>query len=216
MPDSAPATDRKGKFQPKGRMTSPQALNRLSALLADEMPLQHDRLIEYLHLVQDKYRHLSAENLSALAYLMKLPQAEIWEVASFYDHFDLVKEGETPPPARTIRICTSLSCMMAGAQTLLSEMQDRTEFSDEVRFVPAPCLGACDNAPAIADGHQMTDASTAEDIIAIANTPAHESRLAGVITFKAYRANGGYQLANTCERRQNVNQKCWICWTRQR
>ena len=102
MPDSAPATDRKGKFQPKGRMTSPQALNRLSALLADEMPLQHDRLIEYLHLVQDKYRHLSAENLSALAYLMKMPQAEIWEVASFYDHFDLVKEGETPPPARTI------------------------------------------------------------------------------------------------------------------
>ena len=197
MPDSASATDRKGKFQPKGRMTSPQALNRLSALLADEMPLQHDRLIEYLHLIQDKYRHLSAENLSALAYLMKLPQAEIWEVASFYDHFDLVKEGETPPPARTIRICTSLSCMMAGAQTLLSEMQDRTEFSDEVRFVPAPCLGACDNAPAIADGHQMTDASTAEDIIAIANTPAPESRLAGVITFKAYRANGGYQLANT-------------------
>jgi len=208
MPDSAPAKHRKGKFRPKGRMTSPQALDRLGALLADEEPLRRDRLIEYLHIIQDEYRHLSAEHLSALAHMMKLPMAEIWEVASFYDHFDLVKEGETPPPARTIRICTSLSCMMAGAERLLSDMQARAELSGDVRFVAAPCLGACDNAPAIADGHQMTDASTPEDIISLVKTPVRKNSLESAITFDKYRAEGGYQLAsalqNAAERKDEM------------
>ena len=199
MPDSAPAQKRKGRFQPKGRMASPQAIDRLTTLLAAEQPLQRDRLIEYLHLIQDEFCHLSAENLSALAHLMTLPMAEIWETASFYDHFDLVKEGDVPPPARTIRICTSLSCMMAGADKLLSEMQARTGSSDEVRFVAAPCLGACDNAPVIADGHQMTDASTTEDIIALINHPAPKNSLDEAIRFNAYRAEGGYQLASALQ-----------------
>ena len=199
MPDSAPAQKRKGRFQPKGRMASQQAIDRLTTLLAAEQPLQRDRLIEYLHLIQDEFCHLSAENLSALAHLMTLPMAEIWETASFYDHFDLVKEGDVPPPARTIRICTSLSCMMAGADKLLSEMQARTGSSDEVRFVAAPCLGACDNAPVIADGHQMTDASTTEDIIALINHPAPKNSLDEAIRFNAYRAEGGYQLASALQ-----------------
>jgi len=199
MPDSAPAQKRKGRFQPKGRMASPQAIDKLTTLLAAEQPLQRDRLIEYLHLIQDEFCHLSAENLSALAHLMTLPMAEIWETASFYDHFDLVKEGDVPPPARTIRICTSLSCMMAGADKLLSEMQARTGSSDEVRFVAAPCLGACDNAPVIADGHQMTDASTTEDIIALINHPAPKNSLDEAIRFSAYRAEGGYQLASALQ-----------------
>ena len=199
MPDSAPAQKRKGRFQPKGRMASPQAIDKLTTLLAAEQPLQRDRLIEYLHLIQDEFCHLSAENLSALAHLMTLPMAEIWETASFYDHFDLVKEGDVPPPARTIRICTSLSCMMAGADKLLSEMQARTGSSDEVRFVAAPCLGACDNAPVIADGHQMTDASTTEDIIALVNHPAPKNSLDEAIRFSAYRAEGGYQLASALQ-----------------
>jgi len=199
MPDSAPAQKRIGRFQPKGRMASPQAIDRLTTLLAAEQPLQRDRLIEYLHLIQDEFCHLSAENLSALAHLMTLPMAEIWETASFYDHFDLVKEGDVPPPARTIRICTSLSCMMAGADKLLSEMQARTGSSDEVRFVAAPCLGACDNAPVIADGHQMTDASTTEDIIALINHPAPKNSLDEAIRFNAYRAEGGYQLASALQ-----------------
>ena len=199
MPDSAPAQKRKGRFQPKGRMASPQAIDKLTTLLAAEQPLQRDRLIEYLHLIQDEFCHLSAENLSALAHLMTLPMAEIWETASFYDHFDLVKEGDVPPPARTIRICTSLSCMMAGADKLLSVMQARTGSSDEVRFVAAPCLGACDNAPVIADGHQMTDASTTEDIIALINHPAPKNSLDEAIRFSAYRAEGGYQLASALQ-----------------
>jgi len=180
-------------------MASPQAIDKLTTLLAAEQPLQRDRLIEYLHLIQDEFCHLSAENLCALAHLMTLPMAEIWETASFYDHFDLVKEGDVPPPARTIRICTSLSCMMAGADKLLSEMQARTGSSDEVRFVAAPCLGACDNAPVIADGHQMTDASTTEDIIALINHPAPKNSLDEAIRFNAYRAEGGYQLASALQ-----------------
>ena len=196
MPDSVAAKNRKGRFQPKGRMASPDAIDRIASLLAGQQPLMRDRLIEYLHVIQDEYCHLSAENLSALASLMKLPLAEIWEVASFYDHFDLVKDGETPPPPRTIRACTSLSCMMAGADSLLSELQSYIQKScpEDVRVVAAPCLGACDKAPVIADGHQMTPASSLDDVKTLLNTST-QSQLTQTIRFHSYCENGGYELA---------------------
>ena len=104
--------------------------------LLEGATFQRDMLIEYLHIIQDNDKHLSAEKLAALAHLMKIPMAEVWEVASFYDHFDLVKEGQDAPAKRTIRVCTSLSCMMAGGEALLEELQSYN--SDEVRFVGLP------------------------------------------------------------------------------
>ena len=105
---------------PKGRQIDPAALDEVRALLGDR-PRRRDLLIEHLHLIQDRYGHLSAAHLAALAAEMKLAQTEVYEVATFYAHFDVVKEGETPPPPVTVRVCDSLSCAMAGAEHLLAE-----------------------------------------------------------------------------------------------
>src|SRR5262245_30931336 len=129
---------RKPRRTPKGRQVDPRALEEVRALLG-ERPRQRDLLIEHLHLIQDSYGYLSAGHLAALAHEMKLALTEVYEVATFYAHFDVVKEGETPPPAVTVRVCDSLSCAMAGAEHLLRILPDR--FGPDVRVVRAPCMG---------------------------------------------------------------------------
>src|ERR1051326_3935878 len=126
---------------PKGRQVDPQAREQVRALLGDR-ERRRDLLIEHLHLIQDRYGHLSAAHLAALAAEMRLALAEVYEVATFYAHFDVVKEGETPPPAVTVRVCDSLSCAIKGADRLLAELPNRLE--PGVRVVRAPCMGACD------------------------------------------------------------------------
>src|SRR5216117_2085531 len=110
---------------PKGRQVEPQALAQVRALLGDRAR-RRDLLIEHLHLIQDRYGHLSAAHLAALAQEMKLALTEVYEVATFYAHFDVVKEGEEPPPAVTVRVCDSLSCAMAGAERLLTTWRRRS------------------------------------------------------------------------------------------
>ena len=192
-PDKPPK--RQGRYKPKGRQVEPARVRAVADLLQPQLQnsdLQRDRLIEYLHLLQDETGYLAAKDLAALAELMRLPMAEIWEVASFYDHFDLINEGETPPPPRTIRICTSLSCMILGSQELLEELQAIT--SEQVRFVAAPCLGACDKSPAAADGHHLIPTANAEILKITADTPEQVTSLSDYIDFEAYCGAGGYQL----------------------
>src|SRR3954470_4789058 len=141
--DQAPGSGRRNRPRrtPKGRQVDPQALAEVTALLG-ERPRRRDLLIEHLHLIQDQYGHLSVAHLAALAQEMKLALTEVYEVATFYAHFDVVKEDETPPPEITVRVCDSLSCAMAGAEHLLRELPSR--LSHGVRVVRAPCMGACD------------------------------------------------------------------------
>src|SRR4030095_4637043 len=106
---------------PKGRRVDPQALAEVQALLGDASR-ERDLLIEHLHRLQDRYGHLSAAHLAALAQEMRVSQAEVFEVASFYHHFDVVKEGEAAPAPLTVRVCDSLSCEIAGAQSLLNKL----------------------------------------------------------------------------------------------
>src|SRR5580700_6410447 len=141
---------RRPKRTPKGRQVDPKALEEVLALLTAR-PRRRDLLIEHLHLIQDHYGHLSAAHLAALAQEMKLALTEVYEVATFYAHFDVVKEGETPPPPITVRVCDSLSCALAGAEHLLADLPKKLESG--VRVVRAPCMGACDRAPACAVGH---------------------------------------------------------------
>ena len=138
---------------------------------------------------------MAAADLAALAELMLLPMAEIWEVASFYDHFDLIKEGETPPPPRTIRVCTSLSCMMAGSEAILAELQAKRH--NQVRFMAAPCLGACDKAPAAADGHHLIPSASTNRLMMQVETPKKRSSLSDYKDFYTYCSEGGYQLVKT-------------------
>src|SRR6266704_4372631 len=137
---------------PKGRQVDPQALAEIRALIG-ERERRRDLLIEHLHLIQDRYGALVAAHLAALAQEMRLALTEVSEVATFYAHFDAVKEGETPPPAITVRVCDSLSCAMAGAETLLRELPAR--LGGGVRVVRAPCMGACDRGRGWAVGHSQ-------------------------------------------------------------
>ena len=180
----------KGRHTPKGRQLEDQAWEDVKVLLASR-PRRSDLLIEFLHLIQDAYGHLSAAHLRALAEELRLSMAEVYEVATFYAHFDVVKEGETPPPALTIRVCDSLSCELAGAQALKLALEGGLDAS-EVRVLRAPCMGRCDTAPVLELGHHHIDHATPEKVEAAiaanhthADIPAYED-------FAAYEAAGGY------------------------
>ncbi len=180
----------KGRKTPKGRQLDEQAWDDVRALLGDR-PRRRDLLIEHLHLIQDAHGHLSAAHLRALAEEMRLSMAEVWEVASFYAHFDLIKEGEAPPPALTIRVCDSLSCELAGAQDLMAALQEGFD-PTEVRVVRAPCMGRCDTAPVLELGHNHIDHATPEDVQAAISAGDTHAHLPDYQGFDAYVADGGY------------------------
>jgi formate dehydrogenase len=195
-PDDRGKTGRRRPARtPKGRQVDPGALEEVRALLGD-CERRRDLLIEHLHLIQDRYNYLSAAHLAALAQEMKLALTEVYEVATFYAHFDVVKEGETPPPAVTVRVCDSLSCALAGAEHLLAELPKK--LGPGIRVVRAPCMGACDRAPVCAVGHVQVMQADAARVVAAAAKPAHAHAYPTPIGFEAYVKDGGYQLLKAC------------------
>ena len=181
----------KGRRTPKGRQYDDAALTEVRSLLQGR-GRDRDLLIEFLHLIQDKFGHLSAAHLRALAEEMRLSMAEVYEVASFYAHFDVVKEDETPPPALTIRVCDSLSCELAGSQQLQKALEDGLD-PTEVRVLRAPCMGRCDTAPVLELGHKHIDHATPEKVeAAIASGDTH-AVIPEYETLSAYRSSGGYK-----------------------
>ena len=189
-----PEGRRRPRQTPKGRQVDPRALDEVRALLTDR-PRRRDLLIEHLHLIQDRYGHLSAPHLAALAHEMKLAQTEVYEVATFYSHFDVVKDGP-PPPAVTVRVCDSLSCAMAGAETLLARLP--AILGKDVRVVRAPCMGACDRAPVTAVGHVQTFNATPENVAAAVQAKPHAHAWTPGADIAAYRRDGGYRLLQDC------------------
>jgi formate dehydrogenase beta subunit len=188
-------TGRRPPKTPKGRQVDPQALAQVRALLG-ERERRRDLLIEHLHLIQDRYGHLSAAHLAALAQEMRLALAEVYEVATFYAHFDVVKEGDAPPPAVTVRVCDSLSCALAGAERLLEDLAKR--LGADVRVVRAPCMGACDRAPVCAVGHAQVMQADAAKVAAAAAKPPHARAYPTPNAFDAYVRGGGYELLKAC------------------
>lgn len=192
QPFEHPGEGRKrAKATPKGRQIDPQAAEDIEILLGDR-PRRRDLLIEYLHLIQDRYNQISAAHLAALADSMRLAFSEVFETATFYAHFDVVKEGQPNLPPLTIRVCDSLTCSMLGAETLLNELQNSA--GPGVRVVRAPCVGRCDTAPAVEVGHNFIDhASTASVWAAASNGDTH-AHLPQYIDYESYVAGGGYAL----------------------
>jgi len=180
----------KGRHTPKGRQVDDRAWEEVLDLLGDR-PRRRDLLIEFLHLIQDQYGHLSAAHMCALAEEMRLSMAEVYEVATFYAHFDVVKEGETPPPALTIRVCDSLSCELAGAQALKQALEDGLDPA-EVRVLRAPCMGRCDTAPVLELGHHHIDHATPEKVQAAIAAGDTHARIPEYETLDGYRAADGY------------------------
>ncbi|MEH6835586.1 MULTISPECIES: NAD(P)H-dependent oxidoreductase subunit E [Falsihalocynthiibacter] len=182
----------KGRTTPKGRQLDDAALSEVRTLLAD-VPRRRDLLIEFLHLIQDAYGHLSAPHLRALAEEMRVSMAEIQEVASFYAHFDVVREGEAVPPALTIRVCDSLSCEMEGAQQLMSALKAGSDPAS-VRILRAPCMGRCDMAPVAEVGHNHIDHATPEKVLAAVAARDVHTKIPEYEDYGAYVSGGGYRV----------------------
>jgi formate dehydrogenase len=190
-----PQTSRRRPRQtPKGRQVDPRAAEEINELLGSRVR-RRDHLIEFLHLIQDRYGYISAPHLAALAAEMKLAQAEVYEVATFYAHFDVVKDGPPPPPV-TVRVCDSLSCAMTGAESLLAALP--AKLGANVRVLRAPCMGACDHAPVAAVGHVQVHHCTPDSAAAAVAKGRHAHPYEGGKDFDAYVAEGGYTLLKAC------------------
>jgi NADH:ubiquinone oxidoreductase subunit F (NADH-binding)/NADH:ubiquinone oxidoreductase subunit E len=190
---------------PKGRRVDADALAQVQELLGPA-PRRRDLLIEHLHKIQDRFGHLPAGHLAALAQEMRLAQTEVFEVATFYHHFDVIKEGESAPAALTVRVCDGLSCELAGARELLAQLP--ALLGREVRVIAAPCVGRCEQAPAVVVGQNPVAPARCEAIAAAVTAGATRhprDALAEATGFAAYRAAGGYALLRDCvEGRRDV------------
>ncbi len=190
----AGASRQRKREAPKGRRVDPQALAEVQALLG-EASRARDLLIEHLHKLQDRFGCIPSTHLAALAQEMRLSQAEVFEVATFYHHFEVVREGEAAPPALTVRVCAGLSCEMAGAASLLARLP--AILGQEVRVLEAPCIGRCEQAPAALVGRQAVAQASVETVRARVSAGA-PAEAATHIDYAAYRAAGGYGLLRDC------------------
>jgi len=185
--------ERKTRPVTKGRQVDPKALEQVRALLGDE-PRRRDLLIEHLHKLNDRHGCLRAPHLAALAQEMKLPLAEVYEVATFYHHFEVVKEGEAAPPVLTVRVCDSIACELAGAQELLEKLS----LGRDVRVVHAPCVGRCEVAPCAVVGQNPIGNATVEKVQRAVSATEIFCPETKYIDFAAYRKKGGYKLIAAC------------------
>ncbi|MEE9413436.1 MAG: NAD(P)H-dependent oxidoreductase subunit E, partial [Methylococcales bacterium] len=186
---------KKKKGSPKGRPVDLKALANIKALLGNQ-PRRRDLLIEHLHKIQDNYGFISAAHVVALAHEMQLSAVEVYEVATFYHHFDVVKEGETPPPPLTVRVCDSVSCELAGAQPLLASLQQG--LGENIRVIPAPCVGRCQHAPVAIVGQNPVDHATTDNVSNTVNNKDTEPHIPNYINYAEYKKLGGYQLYIDC------------------
>jgi formate dehydrogenase beta subunit len=204
-----PAKRARVRSTPKGRRVDPQARAEVAALLGTA-PRRRDLLIEHLHKIQDRFGCLAAPHLVALAAEMKLAMTEVYEVATFYHHFDVVKDGEPAPPAITVRVCDSIACEIAGSRDLLAKLP--VLLGQDVRVLHAPCVGRCETAPVAVVGQNPVPHATPEKVAGLVNAKAiaHPRRgdgashphleivTPGHVEYAAYRADGGYELAAAC------------------
>ncbi len=182
----------RGSARPKGRQVEPAALEAVRALLADR-PRRRDLLIEHLHLIQDHFGHLAAGHLAALAEEMRLAQTEVFEVATFYAHFDAIGEGEPAPPPLTVRVCDSLTCELMGARDLIAGLQGGLE-PQKVRVARAPCMGRCDTAPVAEVGHHYVDHATPAKVTLAVEAGHTHADIPDASPLERYLEGGGYRL----------------------
>ena len=180
---------------PKGRAVDAAARAAVLAVLG-EASLEREFLIENLHRIQDRFGKLAAEHLAALAEAMKLSMAEVYEVATFYHHFDVVKEGEAAPAKLTVRVCDTLSCQMAGAAGLIDRL--KATLGPDVRVIAAPCIGRCAEAPAVCVGQNAFGNATAEKVGNAIKQETLKAPRTGHIGYAQYREEGGYALWAEC------------------
>ena len=187
---------RKKNFYPKGRNADDSDISEIKNLIGD-LPLKRDMLIEFLHLIQDKFNQIRKKHLVALSSLLKIPMAEAFEVATFYAHFDVIEDDDDSLPPTTIRVCDSLTCELFGANDLIKKLNSRLD-KKKVRVLRAPCMGLCDKAPACEVGHNHLVNFSVEDVEkAVLKNEVHPKEVGG-IDFEKYCAEGGYKILRQC------------------
>lgn len=186
---------KRSRITSKGRQIEPKALVEVRQLLGNASR-QKDLLIEHLHKIQDFYKHISAAHLVALAYEMKLSRAEVYEVATFYHHFDVIKEGDAVPADLTVRVCDSMSCEMAGAEDLIGSLE--TAMGEKVRVQRVPCIGRCDKAPVAVVGMHPVEFADVQKVDELVEQGVTEPETIAPILFEQYLSNGGYTIYQQC------------------
>ena len=190
---AAERTERKGRF--RGRQLDDQAVNEVVELIGDG-PYRRDLLIEYLHLIQDEYACLSAEHIVALAHCLQLSTTEIYEVATFYHHFDVVRTDAERPAPLTVRVCDSVTCEMFGAEALFDELNGA--FDDTVRVQRVPCVGRCHGAPVAVVGQNAIERADRDRLTALVEQAATAPQPTAHISYDEYRKVDGYELLKRC------------------
>ncbi|PUB74761.1 MAG: NADH-quinone oxidoreductase subunit F [gamma proteobacterium symbiont of Ctena orbiculata] len=190
---SAVKSDKREPGHNKGRRVKPAVLAEIRELLG-ETPRRPELLIELLHRLQDAHGFITIDQVMALAQELNISSAHVYEVASFYHHFDLVGEGETPPPPLTVRVCDSISCMLDGAESLIADL--RASLGDGVRVQPVPCIGRCQDAPAAVVGQRPVAQADREKVCQLVESGDTEPELPDYLGYVEYLAAGGYQLLN--------------------
>jgi formate dehydrogenase len=184
--------DKKQRGRRKGRGVKPAILAEVRELLGEDSPRRSDLLIEMLHRIQDHLGYISVDHLTALAQEMNLSSTQVYEVASFYHHFDLVRDGHPPPPPLTVRVCDSISCNLAGAEDLISNLQ--ASLSSGVRVQRVPCVGRCQEAPVAVAGKRPVSHANTDKVQHLLDSGDNEPELPDYLDYKGYLATGGYEL----------------------
>ena len=186
-------TKKKRRWKPKGRQVDDISYQEIVLLLAN-IEIVRDELIEYLHLIQDNFGCLYDKHLTALAEFMKIPLAEVYEVATFYAHFNVVKDSNIKAPKVTIRVCESLTCEMFGSQEILKSLSSIN--NDSFNIVPGPCMGRCQHAPTVSVGKNYVDNANVDKVLKIVEKKEYQPVITNYIDFNNYKSEGGYSVLN--------------------
>jgi len=195
---------KKRRWQPKGRQAENKFYDDVLNLFKGSN-FKRDELIEYLHILQDNFGVLYDKHLVALSTIINLPLAEIYEVATFYAHFNIVKNSETFEPLKVVRVCESLTCELFGAQKLLNELK-KNEIKN-IKVVPGPCMGRCDVAPTVCVGKNYVDKASVKSVQDVINNKKFETIIPSYISFEDYKKNGGYKISQQVKDGQITNDK---------
>ncbi|MGR8950166.1 MAG: NADH-ubiquinone oxidoreductase-F iron-sulfur binding region domain-containing protein [Gammaproteobacteria bacterium] len=205
QPNGSTESPNRRKGRARGRPLDTGVKHELEQLLAEHIPLQRDRLIEYLHVIQDTYRAINSARIVALADLMGLASTEVFEVATFYHHFDVIEADADSPPALTVRVCESVTCAMYGSEALQSELNDR--FGDQVRIQPVPCVGRCASAPVAVVGMNPIESADAEKISHAIAANDTQAETVNYLDLSEYKKVGGYELLKACRAGEHTPEK---------
>lgn len=195
---------KKRRWKPKGRQVENIFYDEVSKLLYG-INFKRDELIEYLHLIQDNFGVLYDKHLVALSTITNLPLSEIYEVATFYAHFNIVKNSDTYKPLKMVRVCESLTCELFGAQKLLKDLKE-TE-NNNIKVVPGPCMGRCDVAPTVCVGKNYVDSASLETVLQTITNKNFEAIIPNYISLEQYKKDGGYKISNKIKKGELSNKQ---------